>query len=80
MAKKEGTPENQESQQPAPQPQAEVILSDHIANDRMSVPVATTLPSAEVPAEPPTQPSTPTSEPMPQPTPPSPPPQTDSSE
>ena len=46
MAKKEGTPENQESQQPAPQPQAEVILSDHIANDRMSVPVATTLPSA----------------------------------
>ena len=46
----------------------------------MSVPVATTLPSAEVPAEPPTQPATPTSEPTPQPTPPAPPPQTDSIE
>jgi hypothetical protein len=61
---------NQKPQQTVSQPSTDEVFPDGIVIEKMSVPVASTLPSALEPAEPPNQSPTPTPEPTPEPTPP----------
>ena len=62
--------DNAENQEPQQTPSTDEVFPDGMVIEKMSVPVASTLPSASEPAEPPNQPPTPTTEPTAEPTPP----------
>ena len=70
MGNERDNADNQEPQQSTPQPSTDKVFPDGIVIEKMSVPVASTLPSASKPAEPPIQSPTSTGEPTSQPTPP----------